>query len=121
MLLELLTDTLKEHYLPLVCDGLEVQDDVCSPPKRKMRKCVEDTPTSLPLVQGYDHLIPAMNCVINVISTVLHPLPLNLFGKGGNCNELVGVVNKLIESVCLPLMEIASRKVIFHLINIYYN
>ena len=55
----------------------------------------------------------------NVASTMLYLLPLNFFGEGGNCNELEGVVNKLIESVCQSLMEIASGKVIFNLIKIY--
>ena len=63
------------------------------------------------LSQKTDSLISSVSHVIDVMETVLLPLPLDVFGKGRHCEEIVGVVCMLIKDVCLPYMDIAKEKV----------
>ena len=100
-LIELLTTELKEYYLPLL-DELMITTP--SPQKKKRRN-------SLYLSQKTDSLISSVSHVINVMETVLLPLPLDVFGKGRHCEEIVGVVCMLMKDVCLPYMDIAKEKV----------
>ena len=100
-LIELLTTELKDYYLPLL-DQLTITTP--SPQKKKRRN-------SLYLSQKADSLISSVSHVINVMETVLLPLPLDVFGKGRHCEEIVGVVCMLMKDVCLPYMDIAKEKV----------
>ena len=100
-LIELLTTELKEYYLPLL-DELMITTP--SPQKKKRRN-------SLYLSQKTDSLISSVSHVINVMETVLLPLPLDVFSKGRHCEEIVGVVCMLMKDICLPYMDIAKEKV----------
>ena len=100
-LIKLLTTELKEYYLPLL-DELTITTP--SPQKKKRRN-------SLYLSQKTDSLISSVSHVINVMETVLLPLPLDVFGKGRHCEEIVGVVCMLMKDICLPYMDIAKEKV----------
>ena len=100
-LIELLTTELKEYYLPLL-DELTITTP--SPQKKKRRN-------SLYISQKADSLISSVSHVINVMETVLLPLPLDVFGKVRHCEEIVGVVCMLMKDVCLPYMDIAKEKV----------
>ena len=99
-LIELLTTELKEYYLPLL-DQLMLTTSL---QKKKRRN-------SFYLSQKTDSLISSVSHVIDVMETVLLPLPLDVFGKGRHCEEIVGVVCMLIKDVCLPYMDIAKEKV----------
>ena len=100
-LIELLTTELKDYYLPLL-EQLTITTP--SPQKKKKRN-------SLYLSQKIDSLISSVSHVINVMEIVLLPLPLDVFGKGRHCEEIVGVVCILMKDVCLPYMDIAKEKV----------
>ena len=100
-LIELLTTELKDYYLPLL-----EQLTITTPSPRKKKKR-----NSLYLSQKTDSLISSVSHVIDVMETVLLPLPLDVFGKGRHCEEIVGVVCMLMKDVCLPYMDIAKEKV----------
>ena len=102
LILQLIATTLKEYYSLLA--ELPMNGG-----KRRRRESSKDHTH----IRSHppDKSISAFNCIVSVLDTLLLPLPLSAFNSGRCSGDLVGVVTDLVESVCVPLMKLASNMV----------